>query len=179
MFSLKIDKTNLSVKAEVSFECLSSYDLNVGIDYLMFLDQEDFIVIRYEGVDGKSLFEVTLNDGFITGLSLICFHGSAEIYDSVWTRPQKIHENPFNYRLFMDEQNCTLRVTPHEIDQQKDFCLLIYKDAMLFLTGTGEVYSSNKISDELYILLAQNGLVLGYAILSEKQAQRFKEVYGN
>jgi len=178
MFSLKTDKTNLPAKVEVSFESLSSYDLNVDIDYLMSLDPEDIITIRYEGVDGESLFEVTLNDGFITGLSLICFNGSAEIYDSVWTRPQTIHENLCNYRLFMDDQNCVLRIAPHEIDQRKNFCLLIYTDAVLLLTVIGDVYSSHKISDELYILLAKNGLVLGYVILSKKEALRFKNVYG-
>ncbi|MEK8021103.1 MAG: hypothetical protein VSS75_029885 [Candidatus Parabeggiatoa sp.] len=178
MFSLKTDKTHLPVKAEVSFGCLSSYDLNVDIDYLMSLDKKDIITIRYEGVDGKSLFEVTLNDGLMTSLSLICFEGSPEIYDSIWTRPQNINEELFSYRLFMDDQNCVIEVAPHEINQRQDFFFLIYTDAVLFLTGTGDIYSSHKISDELYILLAKNGLVLGYVILSEKEALRFKEVYG-
>jgi len=179
MFSLKADRANLSLyKAEVSFESLSIYDLNVGLNYSMSLDQEDIITIRYEGVDGESLFEVTLNDGFITGLSLICFNGSVEVYDSFWTRPQNINENISSYRLFMNGKNCELRIAPHEIDQRKDFSFLIYIDAVLFLTGTEEVYSSNKISDELYILLAKNGLVLGYAIISEKDAIRFKDIYG-
>lgn len=179
MFSLKTDRTKLKIEAKVSFENLSSYDLNVGIGYSEFTEDTDATTLRYEGADGKSLLEVSLRGSLITGISLICFNGNVEVYDSNFTKPEFVETSIFSYQLCMDEKVCELRIAPHEIDQRRDFSFLLYKDVIVFLTGEGEIYSSNRVSDELSIVLGKNGLVIGFAIFSEENVVRFSETYGN
>ncbi len=178
MFALKTDRATLATEARVTFESLSSYDLNVGVEYPKTSVSSEVLTLRYEGEDGESLLEVYLSGSLIKGIGLVCFNGVIEAYDAKWTRPESVEDATLKYQLSMDEKICELRVVPYEIDQRRDFSLLVYTDAVVFLTGKGDVYSSNRISDELYVLSAKNGLVIGYAIASEEEAARFKETYG-
>ncbi len=177
MFSLKTDRAKLNCNAKVSFENLSCYDLNVGIEYSEAIEQECHITLRYEGANGESLLEVVLRGGLITGISLILFNGVPEFFDASFTSSENVENSILSYQLCMDDKSCEIRVVPNEIDQKRDFGFLIYRDAVVFLTKEEEICSLNQVSDELSIMLNKDGLVTGYVIFSEENATRFLETY--
>ncbi len=179
MFSLKTDRAKLNNKAKVSFENLSSYDLNLGVEYSEAAEKARHMTLRYEGANGESLLEVALSGGLITGICLILFDGVPEYYDASFTSSEIVEDSILSYQLCMDDNFCEIRVVPHEIDQRRDFGFLVYRDAVVFLTGGGEIYSSNQVSDELSIILAEDGLVIGYVIFSEEDAARLMETYSH
>lgn len=178
MFSLKADKAANNSLLDIKTANLSAYDLSVAIMYSDPIDRSDVVMMRYEGSDGESLLEISLLNGLICEIGLRCFSGSVTIYkDSPWTRPESSDSQNMKYSLVMDDNECEVRLGLRRIDQRLDFEFLIFYDAVVFITSNEEVIGSIKLGEDLFILLGESKIVVGYVLISQEHAARLCDTY--